>query len=174
MSLDFTTALARLLRDVELRRRFRVDPHATANELCSEASARAALLEVDVDQLDEQAEGLVRKRFAEVAELLPRSVARLRGTALPLFKEHAASFWPEGHRRHIEDAAGFARYLQRRGVSAACEAELHAAIFGGSRRMAAIRLTRIIVGRRTRRALQILLRYPQPARQIFIYLGAIG
>lgn len=174
MPTDFSSALARLLKDAELRRRFRDDPAATVDELLSEPSDRAALLEVDPDQLDEQAEGLVRKRFTEVAKLLPRSMASLGASAFSFFSEHAANFWPEGRRRHIDDAASFARYLRRRGVSAACEAELNAAIFAGGERLVAVRLSRIIVGRRRRRALQILFRHPRPTRQIFFYLGALG
>jgi hypothetical protein len=165
MPADLTTVLGRLLSDPALRAEFRRDPAATARILDADLEG------LDPDELDQQAAALVDKRFNEAAKILPRTMALLGGDAEALFREHAAGFWPEGHRRHPEDAAAFGRFLEARGLPRS-RSELHRLRFamGGGR--AAFRLVPDAwVGGRPRRALQVLYRRRGAVRSVAIYLG---
>ena len=109
----FTEALAQMLSNRELRVHFRDDPQAVAVRLRVPDESVSAFLTLDPDQLDRQADCLVRKRFHEVTHLIPGTIRRLGPEAEALFLEFAATVWPEGHRRHHEDAERFCDWLSR-------------------------------------------------------------
>src|SRR5579863_4742358 len=121
MPVDLTTALGRLLADPALRAELRRDPETVARTLDADVGA---LRDLEVGDLDEQARTLIEKRFGEVSRRSPLTVSLLGARARALFWEHAISFWPEGHRRHSEDAAAFVHYLQERKLPHS-RAELH-------------------------------------------------
>lgn len=107
----FQTALARLLSNRDLRRRFREDPDRTAAEWGIARHDLRALTAIAPDELERQADGLISKRFHEVRGLLPWTCSELGGGARKHFIRFAATRWPTGHKRHVEDAVGFCRYL---------------------------------------------------------------
>lgn len=168
MPSDAVTVLGRLLANPVLRRMLRSDPVLAAGAL----DADPALLEgLDPDALEEQARGLVEKRFHEVGKLLPRTVHGLGPAAAALFERHAASYWPEGHRRHALDALAFARFLESRSEPV-CRAELNRLRFGMTRLPFAFRWAPdVCVDGASRRALQILYRRRGAVRSLALYVG---
>lgn len=168
MPADLTTVLGRMLADPALRAEWRRDPAAAARTLDADP---AALAELDPDGLEHQAETLVEKRFHEVGKLLPRTVAMLGGAAGAVFRQHAASFWPEGHRRHAEDAAAFGKWLEARGLPRS-ESELNRLRFAmGGGRLSLRVVADAWAGGRARRALQVLYRRRGAVRSLALYLG---
>jgi hypothetical protein len=108
-------ALALLLASTRRRALLRSDPAALQAEVgCSESTLNW-LAGLDPGELQAQAAGLVGKRRSEVCRLLPRTTAALGADAELLFAQYAEGRWPEGHRRHLDDAAGFCEYLRQCG-----------------------------------------------------------
>jgi hypothetical protein len=165
MPADLTTVLGRLLADPALRAEFRRDPAATARRLDADLSA------IDPDELERQAETLVDKRFHEVAKLLPRTIALQGGDAARIFAAHASLFWPEGHRRHADDAVAFVRFLRERDFPWV-RAEYTRLVFAMRGSRLSFRLVPDAwVGGRARRALQILYRRRGAVRSLALYFG---
>ena len=71
-TVDFTTAFARLLVAPALRRTYRHKPAAVARQLAVAESQRKAFCNLDPDNLERQAAGLISKRRYEVAQRRPR------------------------------------------------------------------------------------------------------
>jgi len=109
--LDFTTALARLLSDAELRAEFATHPAAVASRLADHRDDVAALLAIDPAELETQAVGLVRKRTGQVAALLPQTWNQLPDASTRFADFAAGQPWPEGHQRHLNDAVQFGAWL---------------------------------------------------------------
>lgn len=168
MPADAATVLGRLLADPVLRASLRRDPASVARTL--EADPQL-LADLDPKGLEEQAQGLVDKRFHEVAKLLPITITCLGASAAAVFAEHAAAFWPEGHRRHALDADAFGRFLEGRGLPA-CRSELNRLRFGMSGGRLGLRwVADAQVHGGARRALQILYRRRGAVRSVALYLG---
>lgn len=162
MPRDLTLVLGRLLADADLRALLRRDPSAAAEALDASPDDLAGL---DADDLEAQAETLVGKRLHEVAKLLPRS------TTPELFRAHAAAFWPRGHRRHLEDALAFARFLEDRGAPRSRSEIRRLRFAAGSGRWSAGFVSDAPLGGRTRTALQVLWRSPRGVETRHLYLG---
>lgn len=156
--LEFTPLLARLLSDRRLRERFAADRAAVAAELSADTAMREALLALDAAALELQAQGLVDKRRGEVANFLPLTLENLAGEASALFDAHAQQFWPQGHRRHLNDAVAFAAFLQQRGKPVD-SGELNRLHFIERKRFLRLALIRrATTGGKRRRAVQVLYR----------------
>ncbi|MDG1890417.1 MAG: hypothetical protein P8L18_03820 [Verrucomicrobiota bacterium] len=112
-NIDFTTALSLLLSRSDFRRRLKETPGALLDEWNMNAEDRTSLLSIDLDHLEQQANGLISKRFHEVRPLLPMTLKELPMHGRKYFFKFADSFWPEGHHRHVLDALAFARFLER-------------------------------------------------------------
>lgn len=111
--------LAKLLKDAELRLRLRTDPESLQHLLELAPDQLAFVRTLDPGQLEQQAIGLLQKRAFEVGELLPQTAAFLGPDFFDTFCVYARSAaWPEGHRRHQQDAAAFSHYLRSSGSSA--------------------------------------------------------
>ncbi len=108
---DWVTVQTRLLRDPELRARFRRDPAGLARDMGLGPTDAELLARLCPDQLDAQARTLVDKRLHEAFQLLPGTVANLGSGARSLFISHALRYWPEGHQRHTLDALEFCNTL---------------------------------------------------------------
>ncbi|MBI3898015.1 MAG: hypothetical protein HY308_06930 [Gammaproteobacteria bacterium] len=109
--IDFTTALAKLLTDRDLRDLFRRDRDECTRQMSIRESDKPAFLALAPEHLDAQAETLVRKRLCEVRRFLPKTFRQLADRAESLFFAYAQTFWPQNHTRHREDAVTFGRYL---------------------------------------------------------------
>ena len=165
---DATTVLGRLLADAGLRAELRRDPDGLARSLDADP---AELRGLDPEGLEAQAETLFEKRVHEAGKLLPVTMARLGEEATPLFRQHAERFWPQGHRRHAEDAAAFGRFLEDRQLPR-CRSELNRLRFAlGTRRVSAGFVQDAWVDGRPRCALQILYRRRGGVRSLALYLG---
>lgn len=105
---EFSEALGRLLTDGQLRDVFAVDPQGAISSLCDDLRIQAELLALKVEELEFQAEVLLRKRFDSVKKILPWLICRLETQAWPLFKEYARNRWLQS----AEDALGFAEYTR--------------------------------------------------------------
>lgn len=171
--LDFTAALGRLLSDSGLRRKFSADPGDAIRRLGAGPEEASSMLALDPSELEAQARTLLRKRLGEVRRLLPRTFARVGSSAEALFREHAESFWPQGHRRHVEDALRFTRFLAEREVRGLCRAEVNVLRFRlGGGRFSLHPVGDLFVKGRGRRALQILVRKAdRSVAQFALYLG---
>jgi len=110
-AIDFTTALARLLREPALRREFAHDASSVAGRLHVRAEDRAAVVALPLAALERQAETLLRKRFHEARKLAPHTFALLGERAWERFGSYALAHWPAGHHRHLLDALGFCEDL---------------------------------------------------------------
>lgn len=172
MAIELTTALGRLLRDASLRQQYRQDPTGIARTLAVREDLLSALAGLDPDELDLQAEVLLRKRFQEVERLLPQTVTRLGPVAYQQFMRYASSAWPEGHLRHVEDSARFGSYLLEHARADVCRSELNRVAFlAGRRRFAVHWAPGIWLDGRRRHAIQVVYRRRGTPRQFFLYLG---
>jgi hypothetical protein len=168
MPADAVTVLGRLLADSALRAELRRDPEALARTLDADPAELRAL---DPAGLEAQAETLLEKRFHEAGKLLPATMAGLGELAKPLFREHAEGIWPQGHRRHAEDAAAFGRFLEERKLPR-CRSELKRLCFTlGPENWSISFVPDAWAGGRRRAALQILCRRPSGVRSLALYLG---
>ena len=173
MATDLTAALARLLSDDSLRRDFARDPASVARALDVAEPHRAAFCSIRAEQLDTQAGVLLGKRFHEVAVLLPRTIQRIGNVARELFRTYAETFWPTGHRRHIEDAVAFGRFIARRNRAFIDVVEFNRLCFLISGRRVRLHFAGVRVpGTRPRRAVQVLCRTPSDVRSWLLYLDA--
>lgn len=169
-STDFVAAFARLLSDAECRRQFREDRHAVAQRLGIAECDSGPFLSLNADDLDRQAAGLIEKRQREVARRLPATWHRLGNTAAELFHTYANESWPRGHRRHLDDALSFCRWLTARGNPDVCRAEWNQLRFRVSKMPLSVRFVRRErpAGGRCR-ALQFLYRWRGRARCWYLY-----
>jgi hypothetical protein len=103
---EFSEALGRLLTDGQLRDFFAVDPHGAISSLCDDVRIRAELIALKIEELEFQAEVLLRKRFDSVKRIVPWLICRLEAQAWPLFREYGRNRWLQAG----EDAMGFAEY----------------------------------------------------------------
>ena len=110
-TIDWVTAQTMLLTDRGLRDSFRLHPETVARELKVGRSEVKWFVLLNPDQLEAQAHTLLQKRFHEVGKLLPGTFAALAEEAWGLFADYSTTYWPEGHRRHLLDAAQFAQHL---------------------------------------------------------------
>jgi hypothetical protein len=168
MSGDLTIALGKLLSDAALRETLRRDPEAASTLLDIDV---ATLRGLDPDGLEQQAQGLIDKRFHEVAKRIPRTVAGLGARSAGTFRDYAAGAWPEGHDRHLKDAAAFGTFLERRGLPV-CRSEMNRVRFASGRMPISIRVAPDVwAAGRSRRAVQILIRRAEGVRSLALYFG---
>ena len=121
--MELTNALGLLLSDRSLRETFRRDPQEAARRLDLDPQDGEALRSLDPAGLDAQAQTLLNKRCWEVSRLIPRTFKTLGKDARRRFLDFAESYWPVGHKKHVDDALGFCRRLMEEDSTAACRAE---------------------------------------------------
>lgn len=110
---DLTTAIGQLLSDASLRDEFRNCPNSVADQIDLRSDHVAMFVELDIEQIENQAATLLSKRWNEVRQLIPATVSDLGDEAKDLFMFYANQNWPEGHRRHPLDAFQFMQFLIR-------------------------------------------------------------
>ena len=165
-TVDFTTAFARLLVDPSLRRTYRHEPAAVASQLAVAESQREAFCNLDPDNLERQAAGLISKRRYEVAQIIPDTWARLKAAReSDLFRDHAIAYWPTGHQRHQQDAFEFCRWLIRHDKRLVVHSEFNWLRFRLSRHWLRIHCTRdMILDGRLHSGIQFCYRWRGKAR----------
>jgi hypothetical protein len=155
--IDLTTALGRLLCHRSLRRDFARSPIEAAHQIGICESDLEAFLNLNCESIESQAQTLIQKRLFEVSRLLPATFT-LGGTQSIIdFEDYAEAHWPEGHRRHLNDAAEFCKYLDLNGRPL-CRSEHNRVRFAAREKNFGIHLVRAAIGSKRRCAVQILIR----------------
>jgi len=173
--MDFTTALGRLLHDGGLRDAFRENSTALIDAWDLRDDERAAALALDADDLDFQAQVLIRKRFTQTANIIPRTCEELGGNAWPAFLAYARAYWPEHARKELKDAHDFCLFVKQNHPGALCMAEFNRVRFLLGARHFALHFPRHFTGRnRRRRSLQILFRTPGGTWREWIVRPGLG
>jgi hypothetical protein len=170
---DFTTALARLLRDGAARDAYRANATSLAEAWQVQVDDLDAFLALDPCELETQAVVLLRKRLDQVARLIPRTLAALGEEAWPAFRDYARAHWPADDVAGHADAYDFCTAIREVRPAALCMAEWNRLRFLRGPRRAAIHLAAILLfPSRPRRALQLLLRRRNGAwREFLVYAG---
>lgn len=155
-AIDFTTALARLLRDGAQRDSFRANAICTADQLNVCAEDRAAFITLSPSELDAQADVLLRKRLDQVKRLAPTLCAGLAGHLWPRFRDYARRYWPEDAKG---DALHFCEYVLLNDAGFVSRTELNRLRFLASTERLRVNIVRdLLVGNRRRSGIQILRR----------------
>ncbi|HAB14832.1 MAG TPA: hypothetical protein PLX89_09860 [Verrucomicrobiota bacterium] len=156
-AIDFTTALARLLRDGRLRDEFAADPKAVTAQMELAERDSLTLQALDPTDLEFQAQVLLRKRFDVVRRLIPQTCRHLSDQAWPSFAQYARGHWPNSGDAAEIDAQAFCSHLQSVYSDRVSPLEWNRLRFALSKKLLAVHL----LGRnatQTRTALQILIR----------------
>ena len=124
-TIDFVTAFARLLSSQVLREQFRESPSSVSDQLGINQQDRSAFESLCADQVEQQAETLLNKRWHEVRRLAPKTTASLGEDGAEIFRYFASNDWPEGHRRHVVDAYRFLKFLRANGIQKPDRVELN-------------------------------------------------
>ena len=104
--------LARLYTDARIRGEFQADPRRVGGEFGLSPAESDSLAERSGEQIRRFAQMLRAKRFGEIQDLLPATLAALGDeTSRRLFQEFALGFAPRGIHKHREDAIAFAGHL---------------------------------------------------------------
>jgi len=104
---EFSEALGKLLTSGGLRDDFATDPTHVANSLCDDPQVRAQLVALKANELEAQAEVLLRKRFDFIQRTYPDFVTRLQSNAWPWFRDYARNQWHEA----ANDMPGFITFV---------------------------------------------------------------
>ena len=136
--MNLVEAQVKLLSKQEHRFQFAREPDALADAFELEGVEREAFLQMDSVQIVLQAETLIGKRIHEVRKVIPQTFQNLGHTAADLFSHHANQTWPDGHRRHWEDALAFLDYLKANQPTFVCKIEFNRIRFLLSSRKAAM------------------------------------
>jgi len=112
--LDVQNFLARIYTDAQLRREFLSAPERIGLENNLNEQEISELAEVLPEELNCFSESLVLKRLREVEKLLPLTRRILDKDFELYFREFANLFLPESIKKHLEDAIGFANFLQEK------------------------------------------------------------
>ena len=158
--LDAVEAMGLLLRDRELRIRFKNDREATLKEIDIAPEQRSFVSALDPKQMEAQAESLLRKRQNEVSRLIPQTWSRLGDRADITFRLYVdQSPWPTGHRRHLTDASTFCHFLRDSDASEYLRSEHQWISFLANDRSFSVRLLHDLVVRgKERWAIQFCVR----------------
>jgi hypothetical protein len=106
--------LARLYTDAALRARFAADPVGVAGEFGLTSEEAKSLASLPIDQLDDFAGSLIRKRRGEVESLLPMTLRALEAARFAsMFRRFVGGYVPIGIKKHRDDAVAFATFLAR-------------------------------------------------------------
>ena len=171
--IDFITAFGRLLRDGSLRDAYAKDPFSTADSLGVAIEERPAWLALNQDDLEFQAEVLLRKRFEAVSRLIPQTVANAGARAWPLFAEYARKIWPDADPPEVDDANRFCIRLDSMPDSFVPADERNRVRFAAGNASFAVHFVpNASVRNRRRPCLQIFLRTTGQAwREVLLYIG---
>lgn len=113
---DFVSLLSQILTHPKTLECFIDDSAGFIRQFEISENDREALLSLEPDQIRNQADTLLNKRWHEVRKLIPITIAGLDEQGSDLFRFYAANQWPEGHCRHLIDACGFLKFIKTNNV----------------------------------------------------------
>jgi len=131
---DFPTVLARLLSDGALRDAFAASRKAALEEFSLGEGDQQALENLDPEDLEFQAEILLRKRFDRVRGLIPNTCRELPGEGWSDFIDYARCRWLGGEFAPQNDALAFCRYLRMKRPGTVAGEEENRLVFATSGR----------------------------------------
>jgi hypothetical protein len=174
--IDNITALGRLLRDGVLRDAYAAQPSQTVEKLGVAESDRPPLLQLNSEDLEFQAQTLLRKRFETVSRLIPITCSNLREAAWSLFMAYARSHWPAGQPMQVLDARDFVRCLQEKHGSAIAPSETNRIRFALSQHRISIHFLKTFpLHSRPRHAVQLFFRFlPNRWSELLLYFALSG
>lgn len=166
---DLPTILARLLRDGELRDKFRRAPTTALASFALSEEDQQALLALSPEDLEFQSRILRRKRFDLVRQLIPKTCSHLDEQGWLPFADYSRYQWPKGHE---QDAVAFLAYLTNLSLLPKEPAERNLLRFLSGSSKLALYLVSVADRRgRARIRLQILYRRRKNWRQVHLYFG---
>ena len=153
------TALGRLLRDGSLRDRYAIRPEKTIRELNVVESEVGTLLKLNPDDLEAQADVLLRKRYEAVLRLIPQTCKTLGREAWPVFADYARCCWPPEENSAPKDARRFCEHLLKKRQFIAPQNERNRIAFRlGKKRVAIHVVKNLVIGNRLRTGFQVFFR----------------
>ena len=170
---DFQTAFGRLLRSGPLRDAFCQDPRRTAEMLGLSTQDHQFLTAINPDDLEAQAQVLLRKRFDAVSRLLPQTFANAGQNGWPLFRKYARELWPNRQPAAFIDARAFCSYLESLPEPIVSPTESNRIGFGTSNRWLAVHFVRRgLIRGKAKSGFQILIRAGRRfSAEAFVSLG---
>ena len=169
-SIDFTTALGRLLTDAELLSAFTQNPSLVADQLNVAKEVRAYFVTLSPQQVATQAKLLITKRMKEVYKFLPYTFQTYPETAQH-FKTYASTYWPKSYRRHLEDAHQFCLYLKTHHLFAAQSEFNRIRFLQSGKRFRLTWATDVLIKGQRLPALQVFYRNKKTDGQWRFYIG---
>ncbi|HMS42371.1 MAG TPA: hypothetical protein PKE69_19210, partial [Pyrinomonadaceae bacterium] len=109
--------LARLYTNTELRRAFLSEPEKIGAENGLSKTEISEFAEVLPEELNFFAESLFWKRLREVEKFLPLTKDSIGNDFIKQFRGFSQTFNPQTVKKHLEDAIGFCKFLQKKDVS---------------------------------------------------------
>lgn len=116
MKTEFVEMLAKLLSDSVLRLEYTRQPEQVLERNNLRERDKHIFLGISPQQLDAQADILIRKRMRELYAMIPVTMTGHGERAGNLFRAYAECNWPQGHQRHHLDAIRFCEYLKHAGM----------------------------------------------------------
>ena len=164
-------AMALLLSNPKLRKEFSISAVDIAETLNVNDKERCLFCALSVDQLNQQAELLIKKRMREVYKFLPLTFQLLGDRTLNLFNQFAISFWPRSYRRHQEDAWRFCQYLKDNGYTYNCS-EWNRISFKQEKKKWKLKVVHdAFINKKQLVAIQLLFRIGHSVKEKQFYLG---
>jgi hypothetical protein len=169
--IDFVTAFGQLLCDGALRDDFARQPEMVAERLNLAESERPAFTRLIPEEVELQAQVLLRKRLDIVRRVIPETCRQLQGSEVTTFFRYARRCWPREDEPAGRDALGFCRHLRCSNPKSLSEEEWHRLEFAfSSRRVSIHRLVKSANHRRT--SFQLFLALPKGHwREFHVRLG---
>jgi hypothetical protein len=109
---DMQTFMARIFTDEDLRLRFLSEPEKVGRKHNLSATEIEQIKQILPEQIKSFADSLFYKRLHEVEKFLPLTRKSLREDFEKHFRAFSNRFLPQTIKKHLEDATGFAAFLQ--------------------------------------------------------------
>jgi len=168
---DFTTALARLLSNSTLRKRFFLNPDAIITEFSLSKNDRDNLLSLSFNEIEIQATTLLNKRLHEVQKMIPATFAYDKLLLTGEFFNYAQNYWPTGYNKHSLDAVHFCQYLKLKKLPFSA-AEVNRLKFSSKQHHFAVYFhKKLPVCGHYHLALQIMYRFRVKQKELQLYLA---
>ena len=171
--MTYTHVLAKLLSSSSQRNAFSKDKKVYLQSFNLAEQDSQILANIDVRQLNKQADALIGKRWFEVRGLLPDTCGRLGLHGRKLFFQYADTYWPQGDLKHLEDAYRFCRFLKQFNPAFVCDLEMNKMNFlRGDKRLWFYWVKGLTIRNRQKSVVQLIIRWPLKGLHVgILYFG---
>ncbi len=154
---DFIIGFGRLLRDGNLRDIFAVNPRAAAEQIQLMPADFPAWSQLISEDVEFQADVLLRKRLDLVKFFAPEMSRRLGKNLWPAFHQYSRTSWPPTGSAKISDAIHFFQHLKQSHPTIIVASEWNRLAFAFSKQKAALHWIKMANPKgKTRHGLQFL------------------